>query len=45
MNFKNNKGITLVALAITITVLIILAGITLGSIQEDNRSYNKNKKC
>ena len=31
---KNNKGITLVALVITIIVLTILAGITVGSITE-----------
>ena len=32
MKGKGNKGITLIALAITIVVLIILAGISIGSL-------------
>ena len=34
-NMKNNKGITLVALTITIIVLLILAGVTIRTITED----------
>ena len=33
---KKNKGITLVALSVTIVVLLILAGITIGGILNDN---------
>ena len=33
---KNNKGITLVALVITIIVLLILAGVTIASLSGDN---------
>ena len=29
--FKNNKGITLIALVITVIVLLILAGVTIAS--------------
>ena len=33
---KSNKGITILALAITIIVLLILAGITINTISSDN---------
>lgn len=33
---KNEKGITLITLAITIIILLILAGITLGTIRKDD---------
>ena len=33
---KNNKGITLVALVITIIVLLILAGVTIAALSGDN---------
>ena len=33
---KENKGITLIALIITIIVLLILAGITIGTISGNN---------
>ena len=33
---KNNKGITLLVLVITIIILLILAGITISSITGDN---------
>ena len=37
MEFKNNKsGITLVALIITIVILLILAGVAIGAITEEN---------
>ena len=35
-NFKTNKGITLVALVITIIILIILAGVTISLVMGDN---------
>ena len=34
---KENKGITLVALVVTIVVLLILAGITITYVMGDNR--------
>ena len=34
--FKNQKGITLIALVITIVVLLILAGITIATLTGDN---------
>ena len=43
-NAKKNKGITLIALAITIIVLLILAGVTVGSIKGDNSIITKTKK-
>ena len=39
--FKNNKGITLIALVITIVVLIILAGISINLILGDNGLIRK----
>ena len=33
---KKNKGITLIALVITIIVLLILAGVTIASLSGDN---------
>lgn len=42
---KKQKGITLVALIITIIVLLILAGITIGLIVGDNAVPNKAKKA
>ena len=49
---KNEKGITLIALVITIIVMIILAGITLGSIynrdnvldETENAAYQAQKE-
>ena len=38
---KNNKGITLIALVITIIVLLILAGITIAMLTGDNGLLNK----
>ena len=45
--FKRNKGITLIALVITIIVLLILAGVTIAMLMGDNRNFNKSKsvKC
>ena len=36
---RNNKGITLIALIITIIILLILTGITLSAVLGDNRNY------
>ena len=33
---KKNKGITLIALVITIIILLILAGVTIATLTEDN---------
>lgn len=45
MNFKSNKGITLVVLIITIIVLLILAGITIntGKFSLDNTKISNEK--
>ena len=40
---KNNKGVTLISLAITIIVLLILASITIGSIT-DKKGILKDRK-
>ena len=44
MKNKTN-GITLIALVITIVVLIILAGISIGAITGNNRYYKSSTKC
>ena len=36
MKIKSNKGITLIALVITIIVLLILAGVTIAALSGDN---------
>ena len=41
--FDSNKGITLIALVVTIIVLIILAGITIGTLVSDDGVINKAK--
>ena len=41
INIKNKKGITLIALVITIIVLLILAGISKGAITGDNGIINQ----
>ncbi len=47
LKFKNKKqkGITLIALVVTIVVLIILAGISIGAITGNNRYYKSSSKC
>ena len=45
MNIKNQKGITLIALVITIIVLIILAGISINLLFGDNGIINKAKNA
>lgn len=42
---KTNKGITLIALVITIIVLIILGGVSIGLILTDNGIINKSKQA
>ena len=39
--FKKNKGITLIALVITVIVLLILAGVTIAALSGDNGILNK----
>lgn len=40
-NFKNNKGITLIALVITVIMLMILATIGIGQITDENGIIRK----
>ena len=40
-NLKQSRGITLIALVVTIIILLILAGITIGTITGDNGIINK----
>ena len=42
---KNNKGITLVSLVITIIVLLILAGVTIASLSGDNGILTRGKQA
>lgn len=41
---KRNKGITLIALVITIVVLLILVGVSFSMLTGDNRDFNTNTK-
>ena len=43
LHFNEVKGITLIALIVTIIVLLILAGITVATLTGDNRLNNQNK--
>ena len=43
INYKE-KGVTLIALTITIIVLLILAGITLGAVTGENGLIEKSKE-
>lgn len=47
-NLRENKGITLIAIVITIIVLLILVGVTIATLTEDNgilnQSYNAKNK-
>ena len=40
-NLKQSRGITIIALVVTIIILLILAGITIGTITGDNGIINK----
>ena len=42
---KNNKGITLIALALTIIVLLILSGITIATLSGDNGLIDKTNEA
>lgn len=42
---KEQKGITLVALVITIIILLILAGISIAAITSDNGLFNRAKQA
>lgn len=42
---KSQKGITLVALVITIIILLILAGITVATLSGDNGLFNRAKQA
>lgn len=44
LNFRERKGITLIALVITIVILLILAGITINSLS-DNGLFGKTKEA
>ncbi len=43
MKKQGNKGITLIALVITIVVLLILAGVTIAVLTGDNRNLKKSE--
>lgn len=38
--YKNAKGITLIAIVITIIVLLIIAGVSISALTGDNRNFN-----
>ena len=42
MRIKNEKGITLIALVITIIILLILAGISIATLTGENGILNKS---
>ena len=44
-NLKNEKGITLIALVITIIVLLILAGVTVATLAVDNDLLQKTSEA
>ena len=41
---KRNKGITLIALVVTIIVLLILAGISISMLTGQNRNIKKSRR-
>ena len=41
----NEKGITLIALVVTIVVLLILAGISIGTITGENGLIKNARRC
>ena len=43
--FKKEKGITLVALVVTIVVLLILAGVSISLILDNQGVINQSKKA
>ncbi len=47
LNLKNEKGVTLIALILTIIILIILAGVSISAVLDDNgllKSMEKEKE-
>ena len=44
-NIKENRGITLIALAVTIIVILILAGVTIDAVFSDDGIINKAKEA
>ena len=44
-SIKEKKGITLIALAVTIVVILILAGVTIDAVFSDNGIINKAKEA
>ena len=45
INLKNNNAITLMALIVTIVVILILAGITVGMVTSDNGILKETKNA
>ena len=43
--FKTKSGITLIALVVTIVVLLILAGVTISLLLDENGIIKKIKRC
>ena len=43
-NLKRRKGITLIALVITIIILLILAGVSIAMLTGENRNINTSTK-
>ena len=44
-SIKENRGITLIALAVTIIVILILAGVTIDALFSENGIINKAKEA
>jgi Tfp pilus assembly protein PilE len=47
LNLKNEKGVTLIALILTIIILLILAGVSISAVFDDNgllKSMEKEKE-
>ena len=45
ISINNDKGITLIALVITIIILLILAGVAIRTITGENGLLRKSTKC
>ena len=43
LNYKREKGITLVALAVTVTVMLILGSVSINAMFGEKRSFKKSK--
>ena len=44
-DFRKQKGITLIALVVTIIVLLILAGVSIAMLTGENRNPYSSTKC